>query len=147
MSERDPLEERVLALIAQDEEMLARVHEVEPDNISRIENRALLSAVLASGTIEGALAQLDGQLADRLVQLSQEALPPADRKQRAAEWEACLRRLEERKLRELKAQEEAAFAENADGDVPTDPEYVQSVNRQALEINERLRNLFVGGSN
>ena len=147
VSERDPLEERVLALIAQDEEMLARVHEVEPDNISRIENRALLSAVLASGTIEGALAQLDGQLADRLVQLSQEALPPADRKQRAAEWEACLRRLEERKLRELKAQEEAAFAENADGDIPTDPEYVQSVNRQALEINERLRNLFVGGSN
>ena len=147
VSERDPLEERVLALIAQDEEMLARVHEVEPDNISRIENRALLSAVLASGTIEGALAQLDGQLADRLVQLSQEALPPADRKQRAAEWEACLRRLEERKLRELKAQEEAAFAENADGDVPPDPEYVQSVNRQALEINERLRNLFVGGSN
>ena len=147
VSERDPLEERVLALIAQDEELLARVHEVEPDNISRIENRALLSAVLASGTIEGALAQLDGQLADRLVQLSQEALPPADRKQRAAEWEACLRRLEERKLRELKAQEEAAFAENADGDVPTDPEYVQSVNRQALEINERLRNLFVGGSN
>ena len=147
VSERDPLEERVLALIAQDEELLARVHEVEPDNISRIENRALLSAVLASGTIEGALAQLDGQLADRLVQLLQEALPPADRKQRAAEWEACLRRLEERKLRELKAQEEAAFAENADGDVPTDPEYVQSVNRQALEINERLRNLFVGGSN
>ena len=92
--------------------------------------------------MEGAIAQLDGQLADRLVRHSLEALPPADRKQRTEEWTGCLRRLEERRLRNLKAQEAAAFSSDAVGDASADPEYVQAVQRQALEVNERLRDLF-----
>lgn len=145
VAEHDPLEERVLALLAQDEEMLGRVAEVEPDTFVRPENRAILFALQDTGTMEGALAQLDGQLADRLVRHSLEALPPADRKQRNEEWIGCLRRLEERRLRNLKAQEAAAFSSDAVDDVPADPDYVQAVQRQALEINERLRDIFTNG--
>ena len=142
IAEHDPLEERVLALASQDEELLARVGEVEPETFVRPENRAVLFALRDAGTMEGALAQLDGQLADRLVRHSLEALPPADRKQRAEEWDGCLRRLEERRLRDLKAQEAAAFSSDAVGDAPADPEYIQAVQQQALETNERLRDIF-----
>ena len=145
VAEHDPLEERVLALLAQDEEFLARAGEVDPDTFVRPENRAVLFALRETGTMEGAIARLDGQLADRLVRHSLEALPPADRKQRAEEWTGCLRRLEERRLRNLKSQEAAAFPPDAVGDAPADPEYVQAVQKQALEINERLRDLFTKG--
>lgn len=145
VAEHDPLEERVLALLAQDPELLMQVWEVDPDTFVRPENRAVLFALRESSTMEGAIAQLDGQLADRLVRHSLEALPPADRKQRTEEWTGCLRRLEERRLRNLKAQEAAAFSSDAVGDAPVDPEYVQAVHRQALEINERLRDLFTKG--
>ncbi len=145
VAEHDPLEERVLELLSQDEELLTRVEDVEPDTFVRPENRAILFALRDAGTMEGALAQLDGQLADRLVRHSLEALPPADRKQRNEEWDGCLRRLEERRLRNLKAQEAAAFSSDAVGDVPADPDYVQAVQRQALEINERLRDIFTNG--
>ena len=145
VAEHDPLEERVLALLTQDEELFARVREVEPNTFVRPENVAILFALRDAGTMEGAIAQLDGQLADRLVRHSLEALPPADRKQRTEEWTGCLRRLEERRLRNLKAQEAAAFSSDAVGDAPADPEYVQAVQRQALEINERLRDLFTKG--
>lgn len=145
-AERDPLEERALALLAQDEELLARAHEAEAAHFARAENQAVLRALQDSDTIEEALARLDGPLADRLVRLSQEALPPADRKQRAAEWEACLRRLEERHLRGLKAQEGAAFAESAAEDAPRDPGYLEAVSRQALRTNARLREIFASGA-
>ena len=145
VAEHDPLEERVLALLAQDPECMAQAGDVDPDTFVRPENRAMLFALRESGTIEGATAQLDGQLADRLVRHSLEALPPADRKQRTEEWTGCLRRLEERRLRNLKAQEAAAFSSEAVGDAPADPEYMQAVHRQALEINERLRDLFTKG--
>ena len=145
VAEHDPLEERVLALLSQDEALLARVNEVGPDTFVRPENRAVLFALRDAGTMEGALAQLDGQLADRLVRHSLEALPPADRKQRTEEWDGCLRRLEERRLRNLKAQEAVAFSSDAVDDAPVDPEYVQAVHRQALETNERLRDLFTRG--
>ena len=143
VAERDPIEERTLALLAQDEELLARAAEVDEETFARPENRAVLSALRESGAVEGALAQLDDDLADRLLRLSVEELPPSDRMQRAAEWEGCLRRLSVRRLRELKAQEEAALSSDAaDDGARADPGYLQSVNAQALEINERLRALF-----
>ena len=151
VAERDPLEERVLALLAQDEELLERAGEVDEETFVRPENRAVLSAVRHAGTIEGALAELDDDLADRLLGLSVEELPPSDRQRRAMEWEGCLRRLDERRLRELKAQEEAAFLSDSGmadsgvgGGAQADPDYAQSLNAQALEINERLRAIFAG---
>ncbi len=145
-AERDPLEEQVLALLAQHpEEFWEKATLVDAGHFRHWENRETLSAVQVCATMQDALAQLDGQLADRLVRLSQGAFPPADKQQRAAAWEECLRRLEERRLRELKAQEGAAFARDAAGDAPADPEYLEAVGRSALDINRRLQDLFVRG--
>ncbi len=145
-AEREPLEEYILRLLVQHEnEWWSKAASVNPEHFRRWENRETLTTVQKCANLEDALARLDGHLADRLVRLSQEALPPADKQSRAQAWEDCLRRLEERRLRELKAQEGAAFAENATNDAPQDPEYLEAVSRPALDINRRLQDLFVSG--
>ena len=137
---REPVEEHALALALQYPEILARVGEAAADHFARPENRVILSALQETGTIQDAYAQLDGPMAEHLDGLSQRVLPPADSKQRAAEWAECLRRLEERYLRELKEQESVALTEDA----PSDVEYREAVSRRALETNERLKDLFTG---
>ncbi|MCH7655732.1 MAG: DNA primase [Chloroflexi bacterium] len=137
---REPVEEHALALALQYPEILARVGEAQADRFVRPDNRAILSALQEAGTIEVAHAQADGPMAEHLDQLSRRVLPPADPKQRAAEWTECLRRLEERYLRDLKEQETIALTEQA----PGDEEYREAVSRQALDTNERLRDLFTG---
>ena len=137
---REPVEEHALALALQYPEILARVGEADPDRFARPDNRVILSALREAGTIEDARAQLDGPMVEHLDQLSRRVLPPADSRQRAAEWTECLRRLEERYLRELKEQESVALA----GDAPVDVEYREAVSRRALETNERLKDLFTG---
>ncbi len=145
-ADHDVLDEYVLALIAQYPEVLEVVAELSPDRMRRPENRALLSAIQATGTIEGTYPLLDDVAAEHLERLAAKVLPPADRKQRAADWQACLRRMEERYLRELKAQEEMALAVDADDASPADPGYRDAVDQQALQVNSRLRDLFVSGT-
>lgn len=145
-ADHDVLDEHALVLIIQYEEILERAGELSPELIRRPENRALLSALRAAGTIQGTYAWLDDAAVVILDQLKTRRLPPADRKQRAADWQACLRRMEERYLRELKAQEEMALAVDADDASPADSGYRDAVDQQALETNERLRDLFVSGA-
>jgi DNA primase len=145
-ADQDPIDEYVLALIAQYPEVLEVVAELAPEHMRRPENRALLSAIQATGTIEGTYPLLDDAAVEHLEHLAAKVLPPADRKQRTADWQACLRRMEERYLRELKAQEEMALAVDADDASPADPGYKDAVDQQALQVNSRLRDLFVSGT-
>ena len=145
-AEHDVLDEYVLALIAQYPEVLELVAEMPPDRMRRPENRAILSAIQAAGTIESTYPLLEDVVAEHLEQLAAKVLPPADRRHRIADWQACLRRMEERYLRELKAQEEMALAVNADDASPADPGYKDAVDQQALQVNARLKDLFVSGT-
>jgi DNA primase len=145
-ADHDVLDEYVLALIAQYPEVLELISELSPDRVRRPENRALLSAIQAAGTIEGTYPLLDDVAAEHLEHLAAKVLPPADRRQRTADWQACLRRMEERYLRELKAQEEMALAVDANDVSPADPGYKDAVDQQALQVNSRLRDLFVSGT-
>ena len=145
-ADRDVLDEHALALMIQYEEILERASELRSELVRRPENRALLSGLLAAGTIEGTYPLLDDAAVVILDQLKVKKLPPADRKQRAADWQACLRRMEERYLRELKAQEEMALAIDADDASPADSGYRDAVYQRALETNERLRDLFDNGA-
>ena len=145
-ADHDVLDEYALALIAQYPEVLELVAELPPEHVRRAENRALLSAIQATGTIQGTYPLLDDAAAEHLERLTAKVLPPADRRQRAADWQACLRRMEERYLRELKAQEEMALAVDADDASPADPGYKDAVGQQALQVNLRLRDLFVSGT-
>ena len=143
---RDVLDEHALTLLVHYSELLERVDELPPMHLARAENQELLSVLTRAGTIEGARELLDGPATERLNGLVDRALPQAERKQRSADWQACLHRMEERYLRQLKAQEESALAEEADEPSPAEPGYRESVSKQALETNERLRDLFVSGT-
>ena len=145
-ADHDVLDEHVLALIAQYPEVLELVAELPLEYMRRAENRAILSTIQATGTMEGTYPLLDDVATEHLEQLASKVLPPADRRQRAADWQACLHRMEERYLRELKAQEEMALAVDADDASPADPEYKDAVAQQAIQVNLRLRDLFVSGT-
>jgi DNA primase len=145
-ADHNALDEHALSLLVHYPELLERAAELDVEHMARPENRAVLSALQRTGTIEGTYAQLDGQLAEHLEALGERVLPPADRKQREADWQAGKRRLEERHLRELKAQEEVARAGEPTDDSPPEPGYREAVDRQALATNERLRDLFVSGT-
>jgi len=141
--EGDALEEHVLTLMAQDPDLASRVSEHVGDHFKGTENRALLSAFTEASTMDTVYGLLDIQATQLLERLSARVLPPADRVQRSAEFEACKRRLEERHLRDLKAQEEAVLTQAA-GSSPEDLPYLDSVHQQSTEINERLKELFSG---
>jgi DNA primase len=141
--EGDALEEHVLTLMAQDPELASRAGELRADHFKGSENRALLSAFTGTGTMDAVYALLDTQGIQLLERLSERVLPPADRLRRGADFEACKHRLEERHLRDLKAQEEAVLTQAA-GSPSEDLPYLDSVHQQSTEINERLKELFSG---
>ena len=137
----DPLDEQTLALLLQHPDIMERSAQVEVDRLRRPESRALLSALHEGGIIDDIRQRLDDDLAQHLDRLMEHPLPPMDFKQRTADFEACLRRLEERHLRELKAQERAMLADD-----PASPEVAEALHRQVIETNERLRALFTSGA-
>ena len=140
--EGDPLEEYALALLVHYAELAPRAVELPLDHLRRPENRALLSALQEAGTIEGLEEPLDEHLAEHRERLASRTLPPADRQQRVADYEVCLRRLEERHLRELKAQEGEVLAQVLPGPLE-DRAYTDAVQEQMTVINERLKELFI----
>jgi DNA primase len=135
--EGDPLEEYALALLLQHPGLRMRAGELAEEHLRRQENRELLSAIRNAGTMELDNVKAQGPLAEHLARLVQRVLPPADSKQQAMDFEACLRRLEERHLRELKAQEETLLAHGSP-DVSVQEEQITSVN-------QRLKEVFVTG--
>ncbi len=144
-AEQDPLDEHTLALAVHYSELVERVAELPLEHLRRHENRAVLSAIQQAGTIEGAYPLLDGHLADHLDALAARELPPADRIQRAADLEACLRRLEERYLRDLKTQEEVALTQ-ASNDTVQDTEFLDAIHQQMTATNQRLKELFASAA-
>ena len=140
----DPLDEYALALLTHYADLFERATELPVAHLNRPENRAALSAIQVAGTMEGVYPRLDASETERLLRIAERVLPVADRRQRQADWEACLRRLEERYLRELKAQEEVALG--GDPEDPRDAAYLEAVNQQALVTNQRLKELFAGSA-
>ena len=134
--ERDSLEEYALALLLQGSELLARAGELPEEHLHRHENRALLRLICEAGTMGVDSVKPPDELTDHLERLQGLELPPADRGQQQEDFTACVRRLEERYLRELKAQEAAVLAQ-APGESPIQEEQITSVN-------QRLKELFTG---
>ena len=81
-------------------------------------------------------------LEQRLDQIVNRTIPPADQPTRVADISECVRRLLERHLRLMKSQEEQALTEIGAGDEPDEAKGL--VEDSALDTNERLRQLFAG---
>ena len=136
--DHDPLEERCLALMLQgdrSDENEEGPGELRSEYFRRMDNREIFTNWAKCSTLEALKDNLDYELAEHLEYLLDKSAPPSDRKQREVELRGCLRRLEERYLRELKQEEELrdsqAVAEETE-------------EQQILWINERLRDIFRG---
>ena len=133
-TEGNPLDEYALALLVQHPPLQERAGELKGEYLTQPESRELLRVIQEGGTMALDNVKSDHPLATYLARLLERELPPADRKQQGFDFEACLRRLEERHLRGMKAQEEALWAQG-DQSVPV-PE------GQITAINDRLKDVF-----
>ena len=155
--DHDPLEEYCMALILRDPEIL---HSGRPSEFSngegefddsggeameayalrleyfqRVENREVFTNWIKCSTLDTLSDSLDEELKEHLEHLLAKFLPPADRKQREMAFKDCVRRLEERYLRDLKREEGLRLAEAT-------VEEVEEQGQEILQLNERLKQVF-----
>jgi hypothetical protein len=78
---------------------------------------------------------LDEELKGHLAYLLAKELPPSDLVHVRTAWRDCVRRLEERYLRELKREEELRLSE-----APS--EELEGQEQEILTLNERFRHIF-----
>ncbi|MBI4233676.1 MAG: DNA primase [Chloroflexi bacterium] len=138
---QDPLEEYTLALLLQHPELKSKATDLDQNCFQHAENRELFILWIRSSTIELLKQQLPDALSPQVETLCSTPLPPADSKTRQDALSDCLRRLEERRLRELKAQEELVLSQGK-----ATAEEGPDLGEQALELNQRLRQIFHEGA-
>jgi DNA primase len=129
----DVLEEYFLSLILIHPELGRLSAGVTEEHFHRVENREVFTSWVKSSNIEALGSSISVHLAQHLEYLTNRGLPAVDFKEREAALVSCVRRLEERRLRDVKAQEVLAFSEDNIG---------SELTAQAVENNERLRRLF-----
>ena len=101
----------------------------------RVENREVFTNWMKCSTLESLRERLDGEVREHLDQLLARLIPPGDRSQRQAELRYCVRRLEERYLRELNKEEEARLSQAS-------PEERVEQEARLIQLNERLNLIF-----
>jgi DNA primase len=141
--DHDPLEEHCLALLLRDaaayEGAYEAAKELRPEYFRRLENREIFNQwlrVCQDGEEGPPLtllrANIDAELTEHLESLVQKALPPLSQQRRQVAFRDTVSRLEERHLRELKAEEEIKFAS-----APTEPP--EESHLEVLEVNRRIK--------
>jgi DNA primase len=102
---RDPLEERLLAILVQNPGLRAAAKGLSPTAFERPDNRACFEALRGAEPGESPAAMaLPPELQERWEQLRAATLPPADTEVRRKEAADCVLRLKERALRRRWAQ-------------------------------------------
>ncbi len=145
--DHDPLEEHCLALLLREVAPYEPAEELRPEYFRRLENREIFNQWLRVCRTSGEKPPLtllrtniDAELAGHLESLFQKALPPLSQQRHQVAFRDTVSRLEERHLRELKAEEEIKFG-NAATESPEEP------HTEVLEVNRRIkRNQEMRGS-
>ena len=101
----------------------------------RVENREVFTNWMKCSKLEALTETLDEELKEHLDYLLAKALPPADRKQLEADFSYCVRRLEERYLRDLNVEEEARLSQAG-------PEERDEQEHKIIQLSERLNRIF-----
>jgi len=115
--QRDPLEEYCLSLLLRFPALREKASALMPAHFERSENRELHQLWRTCEDPLGLLQALEGSLREHYSSLQEAPLPPIDEAQSEAALAQCLARLEERRLRAIKAQEvEIVREEEAKGD-------------------------------
>ena len=133
--EHDPLEEHCLTLLIHHPQLKEEAQGLTPDLFARPENREVFTWWSRCTTIEELRDILDEKLTEQLDHLVNRPLPPADVQMQRLDIHECIRRLKERRLRELKSEEELRLAQ-------ADLDEVVSQQAQILQLNESMLRIF-----
>jgi DNA primase len=141
---RHPLEEYCLCLLLQHPELREEGEGLLPQYFEGTENRELFLAWRDSPEMEMDMVRhsLDVNLHEHLDLLMNRVLPPLSEKELGIAFADCLRRLEEQRLRRLKALEEVLISE---AESEGDEEEVRALLEKALAPSAQLRELFLAG--
>ncbi|MDP3062674.1 MAG: DNA primase [Chloroflexota bacterium] len=137
-AEHDPLEEYCLALLLQHPELGPQASGLSLEHFKRVENREVFTLWQKGVSINGTMEKTDQELAHHAERLLTLSLPPSDSKEREANLAYCAKLLEERRIREIKLEEELRLTQ-----APRE-EFFQEQDR-ILEINEKFMRLFRQG--
>ncbi|MEE9198972.1 MAG: DNA primase [Dehalococcoidia bacterium] len=133
----DPLEERVLVLLLQNPHLKPLVDGLDSTAFRRTENRQIFAACVNSSGMDEVRPNLPETLLDHYEALASRELPPAPDDQLEPALIQCVRRLEERRLKDLKVQEEHFLSQEE-----PQKEEASAIQKKALEVNTQLRELF-----
>ncbi len=136
----DKLEEYCLCLLLQHHELRDKAKELEPDCFERIENREIFTAWRSTLNFDELLCIIDNiDLQEHAKALHGKALPPAEER----DWEKaladCIRRLGERRLINLKIQEESLLS---DAESEGRSQDIAALQQRGVEINLKLKESF-----
>ena len=136
----DKLEEYCLCLLLQHPELRDKAKELEPEYFERSENREIFIAWRNTLDFDGLLDIIDNiDLQEHTKALCVRSLPPAEGK----DWEKaladCIHRLEERRLINLKIQEESLLSD-AESEGRSDD--IAVLQQRGVEINLKLKEAF-----
>ncbi len=139
---RDTLEEHLLALLLQWPELRQQAQTVEPGALERWENRQLFTLWIECSRIDKFQETLEGDIRQQANYLIELPLPPMDLRHREQAVKDCVHRLEERRLRRLKAEEALLLEEVSEPSEPGEWKEPTVLEQQIVETNEKLRLLF-----
>ena len=155
--DHDPLEEYCLSLILQDPQLPPPHHgtagngdgsgldmvksrgsaigDLRFEYFQRVENREVFTSAMKCSTLDALRETLDEELRGHLEHLLSKGLPPSDRNQRQADLRYCVRRLEQRYLRELNSEEGIRLSQ-------VSPEEREGQEQKLIQLGERLNHIF-----
>ena len=144
LENRDPLEEHLLSLILRWPDLKETARSLPPDAFRRPDYRELFIVWQKCSTIEELYHTADEGIREQVETMLSAPFPPTDIHQREEAVRQCLYRMEERHLRELKAEEALLLTQTASVATQEEGETqdVGALERRVVDTNERLRQLF-----
>jgi len=136
----DKVEEYCLCLLLQHPELRDKAKELEPEHFERIENREIFIAWRNTLNSDELLYIIDNiDLQEHAKALRGKALPPAEERDWEKAMADCIRRLEERRLINLKIQEESLLS---DAESEGRSQDIAALQQRGVEINLKLKESF-----
>ncbi len=141
---QDPLEEYLLGMILRWPELKEATREMSPSTFQGPEHREAFILWLECSTIEELYKIADEELKERIGMVLAAPFPPTNINQREEAVRQCVRRMEERYLKEMKAEEALILTqiEPTNADQETLGLNVDIFEQRVVDTNERLRHLF-----
>jgi DNA primase len=140
LSSNDPLAEYCLSLLIRYPQLRSHATELSADLFPHSENREIFLAWRSATDLDSMRQGLDATLEEHLDALLSKALPPLNEEEQEHALRECLYRLQERRLRDLKAKEERLISDvQSEGSTAE----LEEIQQSALKLNTQLREVFL----